>query len=64
MNSDDLGTLFTKPAISNPTSNSDTSNLKLCLAQKLAEAMRGTITAHSNGKGKGSRFTLTLPLEM
>jgi signal transduction histidine kinase len=64
MNSDDLGTLFTTHASSNSTSNSDTSNLKLCLAQKLAEAMRGTITAHSNGKGKGSRFTLTLPLEM
>jgi signal transduction histidine kinase len=30
----------------------------------MAEAMGGTITAHSAGEGKGSRFTLTLPLAM
>lgn len=34
----------------------------LCLAYKLADAMGGTITAHSAGKGKGSRLTLELPL--
>jgi signal transduction histidine kinase len=28
----------------------------------MAEAMGGNITAHSDGDGKGSRFTLELPL--
>jgi signal transduction histidine kinase len=36
--------------------------LGLYTALKLAEAMGGTITAHSEGEGKGSRFTLELPL--
>ena len=36
--------------------------LGLFTALKLAEAMGGTITAHSEGEGKGSCFTLELPL--
>jgi len=36
--------------------------LGLFTALKLAGAMGGTITAHSEGEGKGSRFTLELPL--
>jgi signal transduction histidine kinase len=36
--------------------------LGLFTALKLAEAMGGTVTAHSEGEGKGSRFTLELPL--
>lgn len=38
--------------------------LGLYVAQKMAEAMNGTITAHSEGEGKGSRFVLQLPLVM
>jgi signal transduction histidine kinase len=38
--------------------------LGLYVAQKMAEAMGGTITAHSEGEGKGSRFVLQLPLVM
>jgi signal transduction histidine kinase len=38
--------------------------LGLFVADKMAEGMHGNITAHSEGEGKGSRFTLTLPLAM
>jgi len=44
--------------------NTTGTGLGLFVAQKMAEAMGGTVTAHSEGEGKGSRFTLTLPLEM
>jgi PAS domain S-box-containing protein len=36
--------------------------LGLTLAQRLAEMHGGTITAHSDGPGKGSEFVLRLPL--
>jgi signal transduction histidine kinase len=64
MTNNDALTVFKKVSEINPASKTCSTNLKLCLAQKLAEAMNGTITAHSEGKGKGSRFTLTLPVEM
>lgn len=35
--------------------------LGLFVAQKMAEDMGGTVTAHSDGEGKGSTFTLELP---
>ncbi len=38
--------------------------LGLYLALKIAEAMGGTVTAHSEGEGRGSRFVLELPLVM
>jgi len=38
--------------------------LGLYVADKMAEAMGGDIEAYSQGDGKGSRFTLTMPLEM
>ena len=60
----DINTTFSKPSDIDPANKTCSTNLKLCLAQKLAQAMGGTITAHSEGKGKGSRFTLVLPLEM
>jgi signal transduction histidine kinase len=44
--------------------NKSGSGLGLFVAKKMAEAMGGSITAHSEGKGRGSRFTLTLPLAM
>ncbi|MEZ4104593.1 MAG: HAMP domain-containing sensor histidine kinase [Candidatus Paceibacterota bacterium] len=38
--------------------------LGLYMALKLIEAMKGTITAYSDGEGKGSKFVLELPLVM
>lgn len=38
--------------------------LGLFVAHKMAVAMGGDITAHSEGDGKGSRFTVELPLAM
>ncbi|MEZ4195544.1 MAG: ATP-binding protein [Candidatus Paceibacterota bacterium] len=38
--------------------------LGLFVAQRMAEAMGGNISAYSEGEGKGSRFSLTLPLAM
>jgi signal transduction histidine kinase len=46
------------------TVNVTGTGLGLYVAQKMAEAMHGTITAHSEGEGQGSRFTLELPLVM
>ena len=36
--------------------------LGLYVALRMAEAMKGTISAHSDGEGQGSRFTIELPL--
>jgi len=44
--------------------NTAGTGLGLFVALKMAEAMGGTITAHSEGEGKGSRFTLELPLQL
>jgi len=44
--------------------NTTGTGLGLFVAHKMAEAMGGDITAHSEGEGKGSRYTLTLPLAM
>ena len=38
--------------------------LGLYVALKMAEAMGGDITAHSEGEGKGSRFMIEMPLVM
>lgn len=38
--------------------------LGLFVALKMAQAMNGDITAHSDGEGQGSRFTIELPLAM
>lgn len=46
------------------TVNVKGTGLGLFVAQKMAEAMKGTITAHSEGEGKGSCFTIELPLAM
>ena len=39
------------------------SGLGLCISQKLAESMGGSITCNSEGDGKGSSFQLLLPLD-
>lgn len=44
------------------TVNVKGTGLGLYVALKMAEAMGGTISAHSEGDGKGSRFTFELPL--
>ncbi len=44
--------------------NTSGTGLGLYVAQKMAEGMGGSITAFSEGDGKGSRFTLELPLAM
>lgn len=38
--------------------------LGLFVARAMARAMKGDVTAHSDGEGKGSRFVLTLPYVM
>ncbi len=38
--------------------------LGLFVARAMARAMKGDVTAHSEGEGKGSRFVLTLPYVM
>lgn len=64
MSPETLGSIFQKfERGSNANStNIHGTGLGLYTAAKLAEAMGGNITAHSEGEGKGSRFTLTLPL--
>lgn len=46
------------------TVNVKGTGLGLFVALKMAEAMGGTITAHSKGEGEGSRFVIDLPLQM
>jgi signal transduction histidine kinase len=46
------------------TVNVKGTGLGLYVALKMAEAMEGTISAHSEGEGKGSRFTIELPLAL
>ena len=38
--------------------------LGLTICRRIAGAMRGTLRAHSDGKGRGAAFTLTVPLEV
>ena len=54
---------FTRAENANKTNSSGT-GLGLFVAHKMAEAMGGNITAHSDGEGKGSCFILELPLAM
>jgi signal transduction histidine kinase len=46
------------------TVNIHGTGLGLYVAQKMAEAMGGIITVHSEGNGKGSVFTLEMPLAL
>jgi signal transduction histidine kinase len=66
MNTDTLHSIFQKFERGDKanTVNVKGTGLGLYVAQKMAEAMNGTITAHSEGEGQGSRFTLELPLVM
>jgi signal transduction histidine kinase len=66
MSQDTIDILFQKFSRADGANKVNTTGtgLGLFVAHKMAEAMGGDITAHSEGEGKGSRFTLTLPLEM
>lgn len=66
MNTETLHSIFQKFERGDKanTVNVKGTGLGLYVAQKMAEAMNGTITAHSEGEGQGSRFTLELPLVM
>ncbi len=64
MGSNTLGSIFQKFERGDKANsvNVKGTGLGLFVALKMAEAMKGTITAHSEGEGKGSRFTIELPL--
>ncbi len=66
MSQETLHTIFEKFGRAKDASKTNTAGtgLGLFVALKMAQAMGGTITAHSEGEGKGSRFTLELPLQM
>jgi signal transduction histidine kinase len=66
MNQVTLNTIFQKfeRADNANTVNVHGTGLGLYVALKMAEAMQGTVTAHSDGNKQGSRFTLELPLAM
>ncbi len=61
-----LHTIFQKFERANNANSVNVSGtgLGLYVALKMAEAMGGTISAHSEGDGKGSTFTFELPLAM
>ncbi len=64
MNKDTLHSIFQKFERGDKanTVNVKGTGLGLYVALKMAEAMGGSITPHSDGEGKGSRFTIELPL--
>lgn len=66
MNQETLHTIFQKFERAKNANSVNTSGtgLGLFVADKMAEAMSGDISAHSDGDGKGSRFTLEMPLAM
>jgi len=66
MDTETLHTIFQKfeRAKNANTVNPTGTGLGLFVADKMAEAMGGDITADSDGDGKGSRFTLEMPLAM
>ena len=66
MNEETIDTLFQKfeRAKSAGSLNVNGVGLGLFVSLKMSEAMGGTITAHSEGLNRGSRFTLELPLAM
>ncbi len=66
MNSETLHSIFQKfeRGDSANSVNVKGTGLGLYVALKMAEAMKGTISAHSEGEGKGSRFTIELPLAL
>ena len=66
MDNETLMTIFQKFGRAKNANSYNTSGtgLGLYVADKMAKAMGGNITAHSDGDEKGSRFTLEIPLAM
>lgn len=66
MNQEALKTIFQKfeRADNANTANVHGTGLGLFVSLSMIQAMGGTVTAYSEGDGKGSRFTLELPLAM
>jgi signal transduction histidine kinase len=66
MSTETIQTLFRKfsRATNANKVNISGTGLGLFVALRMTEQMGGTISAHSEGGGKGSRFTIELPLEM
>ena len=66
MSPETLADLFGKFARANVASSANImgTGLGLFVARSMARAMRGDVTAHSEGVGKGSCFVLTLPCVM
>lgn len=53
---------FTRAKIAS-SANIMGTGLGLFVAREMARAMKGDVTAHSDGEGKGSRFVFTMPYE-
>ncbi len=66
MSKETIATLFGKfvRAKNAHTVNVTGTGLGLYISKEMAEKMHGSITAHSEGEGKGSTFILTLPMVM
>ncbi len=66
MSTETLEKLFGKFARAKIASSANImgTGLGLFVARSMARAMKGDVTAHSEGEGKGSRFVLTLPYVM
>lgn len=66
MNEETLTTIFQKFERAKNANSVDIhgTGLGLYVSLRIAQAMGGTIDAHSDGDGKGSRFTLELPLAL
>jgi signal transduction histidine kinase len=66
MSAHTISTIFQKFERGNKANavNVKGTGLGLYVALKMAEAMSGDISGHSEGEGKGSRFTIELPLVM
>ena len=64
MDEEILSALFAKFSSAKNANSVNTSGtgLGLYVAKQMIEHMGGTITAHSEGEGMGSVFTLELPL--
>ena len=62
MTKDDLSKVFGRytKLSARPTGGEDSSGLGLSIVKDLAEKMNGKVTAHSEGKGKGSIFKVAL----
>ena len=66
MNNEDLSRVFGRFAklSARPTGNEDSSGVGLSIVKSMVERMNGKVAAFSEGKGKGSTFSVTLPATM